>query len=92
MPKRESFSGDLARVAKRADGAKELGWGVRAPRPDSWPPPIPLHRVPVPPPTPVVVLAPLVVVLAPPVVLVARPGGPAREEPLHCRKSDPVPT
>jgi hypothetical protein len=55
MTRRESFSGDLARVAQRVVYARELaparrqGW--RAPRPASWPPPLPAHRVPVPPPS-----------------------------------------
>jgi hypothetical protein len=53
MARRESYSGDLARVAQRANHAPELAsmkstW--RAPRPASWPPPLPAHRVPVPPP------------------------------------------
>ena len=51
MGRRESYSGDLARVAKRASYAPELAsvkstW--RAPRPASWPPPLPADRVPVP--------------------------------------------
>ncbi len=53
MPRRHSYSSDLARLAQRIDKARELlvsRGPRRAPRPESWPPPLPPDRIPVRPP------------------------------------------
>jgi hypothetical protein len=69
MGRRESYSGDLARVAQRASFAPELAsmkstW--RAPRPASWPPPLPADRIPVPPPGRALAVAPAPSIPPPP--------------------------